>query len=237
MSGVVVFPGGPASDWDTVMEELDREGYSVLHSLVDAADTQALGAAIHSDSAPCARSLFGQSASVIDSSREEWPYSLPSTLMEHLLSLYPRLAAIADRWAASIGGEVGHVKGGMPESDRVIIRTMVSSHGEGEHQPLHQFVGDGIFPLQLVALLSDPGQDFTGGELVMTEQRPRMQTRPIVVPLRQGDAAVIATSRRPHKGANGYYQVNLRHAISSVRKGRRLGMEILFERPRSNGRG
>jgi hypothetical protein len=68
----------------------------------------------------------------------------------------------------------------------------------------------------------------------MTEQRPRMQTRPIVVPLHQGDAAIVATGRRPHKGSSGYYQVNLRHAISSVRAGRRLGMEIIFERPKGN---
>jgi hypothetical protein len=237
MNVAAVYPDAPVTDWSTVIEELDQEGYAVLRGLIPKVDAQVLSAAIHSDSALPARSLFGPSASVIDASADGYPCSLPTTLTERVLSLYPRLAAIADRWAALTGGEVGHARRATPESEPVTVRTMVSSHGAGEHQPLHQFVGEGVFPLQLVVLLSEPGRNFTGGELVMTEQRPRMQTRPIVVPLRQGDAAIIATSRRPHKGSSGYYQVNLKHAISGVRTGRRVGMEILYERPGGNGDG
>ena len=82
--------------------------------------------------------------------------------------------------------------------------------------------------MQIVAVLSEPGVDFQGGEFVMTEQRPRMQSRPAVLPLRIGDAAVIATAERPFKGTKGYYRVNLKHAISRVRKGERIGLELSF---------
>jgi len=87
-----------------------------------------------------------------------------------------------------------------------------------------------VFPLQVVALLSEPGRGFSGGEFVMTEQRPRMQSRPMVLPLELGDAAVICTAERPVKGGNGYYRVNMKHAISRVRGGERIGMELSFHR-------
>ena len=99
----------------------------------------------------------------------------------------------------------------------------------GDYVALHQRNdGDQVFPLQVVALLSEPGTDFEGGEFVMTEQRPRMQSRPMVLPLGLGDAAIITTSLRPFKGAKGHYRVNLKHAISRVRKGRRIGMALTF---------
>ncbi|MNX98528.1 hypothetical protein D3C86_1309420 [compost metagenome] len=101
--------------------------------------------------------------------------------------------------------------------------------GQDDYQPLTQHAdGDAVFPLQLVALLSDPDTAFTGGEFVMTEQRPRMQSRPMVLPLRCGDAAVIAVSHRPVRGVNNVYRVTARQAISRVRAGQRVGLELLL---------
>ena len=95
--------------------------------------------------------------------------------------------------------------------------------------PLHQCdAGEQVFPMQVVALLSEPGIDFLGGEFVMTEQRPRMQSRPMVLPLKRGDAAIISTAKRPFKGTKGYYRVNLKHAISRVLRGERIGLELTF---------
>ena len=99
----------------------------------------------------------------------------------------------------------------------------------GDYNCLHQDVyGEHVFPLQLVMLLSQPGRDFDGGEFVMSEQRPRMQTRPMVLPLQQGDAAIIAVRHRPVRGSRGFYRVNLRHGVSRVRSGERYTAGIIF---------
>ena len=112
-------------------------------------------------------------------------------------------------------------------------QTRAQSHmsrlGVEDHVSLHQRNdGEQVFPMQIVAVLSEPGAEFQGGEFVMTEQRPRMQSRPSVLPLKLGDAAIIATAERPFKGTKGYYRVNLKHAISRVRKGERIGLELSF---------
>lgn len=105
----------------------------------------------------------------------------------------------------------------------------LSRLGVEGHVSLHQRNdGEQVFPLQIIMLLSEPGADFQGGEFVLTEQRPRMQSRPAVLPLGFGDAAIIATAERPFKGAKGYYRVNLKHAISRVRQGERIGLELSF---------
>jgi len=140
MKGAEVYPSESFSDWNTVMEDLDREGYAVLRNLIHENEVQALGAVIHSDSALSAWSLFGPSASIIAAPQVEYSHSLPTELVERLLVLQPRLASIADRWAALSEGKIDHVKQGTLESNPVIIRTMFSSHGAGEHQSLHQFV-------------------------------------------------------------------------------------------------
>jgi uncharacterized protein len=100
---------------------------------------------------------------------------------------------------------------------------------EGEHQALRHSAGaDPVVAFQLTALLSEPGREFAGGEFVMVEQRPRMQSRPMVVPLDKSDVAIIATAHRPHKGSKGYYRVTLKHAVSRVRSGERLALELVF---------
>jgi len=145
------------------------------------------------------------------------------------------LAPIANHWAELLGKDSyypstldGFLRGNH-EASQIESLATASCLQEGDYQALHQHAeGKHVFPLQLVVLLSDPGTDFTGGEFVMTEQRPRMQSRPMVLPLRQGDAALITVAHRPHKGSNGYYRVNLKHAISRVHSGERIGVELLF---------
>jgi hypothetical protein len=106
---------------------------------------------------------------------------------------------------------------------------LLLQYGEGDFNALHQdLYGEHVFPFQVVFLLSQPGEDFTGGEFVLTEQRPRMQSRAEVVPLRQGDAAIFAVSHRPVQGSRGFYRVNLRHGVSRVRSGHRHTMGIIF---------
>jgi len=106
---------------------------------------------------------------------------------------------------------------------------LLLQYGAGDYNCLHQdLYGEHVFPLQVAVLLSEPGRDFTGGEFVMTEQRPRMQSRPMVLSLRQGDAAVIAVHRRPVQGTRGVYRVNLRHGVSRVCSGHRNTAGIIF---------
>ncbi|WP_395701097.1 2OG-Fe(II) oxygenase [Aquabacterium sp.] len=140
-------------------------------------------------------------------------------------ALYPRLLPIAHRWQALLGEPPTPWPAACPHP----AQPMTSCLRAGDYQPLHQHAGDPqAFPLQLLALLSEPGRDFDGGECVLTEQRPRLQSRPIVLPLRRGDIALIALAQRPQRGAAGHYRVNLKHAISRVHRGERLGLELLF---------
>lgn len=119
--------------------------------------------------------------------------------------------------------KVGH------RADQRRPQSAVSKLREGDYVALHQNAeGEKVFPLQAVVLLSEPGTQFSGGELAMTEQRPRMQSRPMVVPLRRGDAVVFAVQYRPFKGTKGFYRVNLKHAVSRVRSGERIAVELLL---------
>ena len=161
-------------------------------------------------------------------------YPLPDTVADLRTALYPRLAPIANRWMAALGGSA------YPPT---LAAYLARCHAAGQQRPtplllryragdyncLHQdLYGEHVFPLQLTILLSDPGRDFTGGEFVITEQRPRMQSRAEVVALRQGDAVVFAVRHRPVQGTRGAYRVNLRHGVSRVRSGHRFTAGIIF---------
>lgn len=150
-------------------------------------------------------------------------------------ALYPRLAPIADGWHAAMGLEprfpAEHAAflerchaAGQARPTPLLLR-----YGAGDYNCLHQdLYGEHVFPLQVVILLDRPGEDFEGGEFVLTEQRPRMQSRVEVVPLAQGEAVVFAVNSRPVQGANGVYRVNMRHGVSTLRSGRRHALGIIF---------
>lgn len=150
-------------------------------------------------------------------------------------AFYRRLVPIADRWNETLGiarrhpAELEDFLRLNRQAGQARALSHVSRLGPEDHVPLHRHNdGEHVFALQIVALLSEPGVDFEGGEFVMTEQRPRMQSRPMVLPLTRGDVAVIATAERPCQGTRGCYRVQLRHGISRVHRGERVGLELSF---------
>ena len=162
-------------------------------------------------------------------------YPLPEMVTALRTALYPRLAPIANRWSASLGLDERYPdahadfitrchKAGQTRPTPLLLQ-----YGEGDFNALHQDVyGEHVFPLQVAILLSEPDADFTGGEFVLTEQRPRMQSRAEVVPLRRGDGVVFAVRNRPVQGTRGVYRVNLRHGVSRLRSGRRHTVGVIF---------
>ena len=159
----------------------------------------------------------------------------PTLLQEMRTALYARLVGIANAWSERMGATERY-----PETHAAFLKLchdagqtrptpLLLQYVAGDFNALHQdLYGELAFPLQVAILLSEPGRDFTGGEFVLTEQRPRMQSRAEVVPLRQGDAVAFAVHNRPVKGAKGNYRVNLRHGVSRLRSGRRHTMGVIF---------
>ncbi|WP_438016020.1 2OG-Fe(II) oxygenase [Sorangium sp. So ce315] len=223
-----------SADWARASEELDAQGCAVIEELLTAAECGELAALyareeLFRSRVVMARHGFG---------RGEYKYfahPLPRLVAALRTSIYPRLVPIANRWSEAMGLDVQYPE----EHARFVERChaagqvqptpLLLQYGEGDYNCLHQdLYGEHVFPLQVAILLSEPGRDFTGGELVMTEQRPRMQSRPMVVPLRQGDAAVFAVRHRPVQGTRGVYRVNMRHGVSRVRSGHRRTAGIIF---------
>ncbi|WP_437810675.1 2OG-Fe(II) oxygenase [Sorangium sp. So ce1078] len=221
-------------DWARVSQDLDAHGCAVVERLLTGAECGGLAALYARDElfrsrVVMARHGFG---------RGEYKYfapPLPALIASLRTSIYPRLVPVANRWSAAMGLEVQYPE----EHARFVERChaagqvqptpLLLRYGEGDYNCLHQdLYGEHVFPLQVAILLSEPERDFAGGELVMTEQRPRMQSRPMVVPLRQGDAAVFAVRHRPVQGTRGVYRVSMRHGVSRVRSGHRHTVGIIF---------
>jgi uncharacterized protein len=221
-------------DWQRVEIDLDAEGSALIERLLTPAECAQLAALYPREETfrsrvVMARHGFGRGE------YSYFAYPLPALIAGLRTALYPRLAPIANRWHAAMGIDVR-----FPATHAQFIARchaagqtrptpLLLQYGAGDYNCLHQdLYGEHVFPLQVVILLSQPGRDFEGGEFVMTEQRPRMQSRPMVLPLRQGDAAVIAVHQRPVQGTHGVYRVNLRHGVSRVRAGRRHTVGIIF---------
>jgi uncharacterized protein len=221
-------------DWPGVSAELDAQGWAVLPGLLTDAECTAVaglygpGEGFRSQ-VVMARHGFGRGE------YRYFSYPLPPLVQTLRAGLYRRLAPLANRWHERMGMAVR-----FPDEHAAFIDRC---HGAGQRRPtplllqygpedyncLHQdLYGEHVFPLQVAVLLSQPGEDFDGGEFVITEQRPRMQTRPAVVPLRKGDAVVLAVNSRPVQGARGDYRVNLRHGVSRLRSGRRHTLGVIF---------
>jgi hypothetical protein len=221
-------------DWVGIGAALDEEGYALLPGWLDDEEVGDLLAS--RDAWPAAPAWPRVSPDTDCGKRLLLPTPLPPALREWPTALYRPLARIANRWHAMLDdayrhpAEFEHFLAENHDLGRVHPQSTLCRLREGEYELLHQRSHDGrVFPLQLVALLDQPGRDFTGGQLVLTEQRPRMQSRPIVVPLQRGDAALMAVGQRPRRGTRGCYRVNLKHAIARVRSGERNGIELLFD--------
>lgn len=220
-------------DWSAIAAQLDSEGYAELPGLLGADEARALARDARTWDASRRVSLDS-----LDLGRGDLLYfdaRLPQPWAQWRADLYRQLAPLANRWNEMLGMTYRFPAqlNAFLEHNRRAGQTQAQSHlnrlASDDYLALHQrSEGEHVFPLQVVALLAAPGKDFTGGELVLTEQRPRMQSRPTVVPLGLGDAAIIATAQRPFKGSGGCYRVNLRHAVSRVRSGERIGVELSF---------
>jgi hypothetical protein len=221
-------------DWPAVAEELDGFGAAVLQGLLAPEECAEL-ARLYDDEARfrshvvMARHGFGSGE------YRYFRYPLPPPLAGLRPALYARLAPTANRWNARMGVATrypeahGDFLAGCHAAGQVRPTPLLLRYGPGDYNCLHQdLYGELAFPLQVAVLLSEPGRDFTGGELVLTEQRPRMQTRAEVVPLRQGDAVAFAVHHRPVEGRRGAYRVYMRHGVSRVRSGRRHTLGIIF---------
>jgi hypothetical protein len=219
-------------DWSEIAHELDSQGNAMLPGFLDRAQCRSLAALVDQPA------VTGIALDAADSGRGELFFltqPLPEPLASMRAALYRRLAPIANRWNEMLGSderypaEFKDFQQQCRDAGQSRSLSAISRLREADYRTLHHNAdGDRIFPLQLILLLSEPGRDFTGGECVMIEQRPRMQSRPMVLPLRQGDAAIIPVTHRPCKGSNGHYRVNLKHAIGRVRSGERIGIELLF---------
>ncbi len=220
--------------WAEVSASLDARGSAVIERLLSATECESLAALYSADElfrsrVMMARHGFGRGE------YKYFRYPLPGTVAKLRSELYPHLATIANRWNAAM-----RIAQRYPETHSDFIRRchdagqgrptpLLLQYGADDYNCLHQdLYGEHVFPLQLTILLSAPGRDFTGGEFVITEQRPRMQSRAEVVPLRQGDAVVFAVHQRPMQGTRGVYRVNLRHGVSRVRSGQRHTAGIIF---------
>ncbi|HEX8601281.1 MAG TPA: 2OG-Fe(II) oxygenase [Pseudoduganella sp.] len=221
-------------DWQRIGDELDAFGCARVPGLLAPGDC-ALLAAAYDDAAlfrsriVMARHGFGRGE------YQYFRYPLPDLVQALRTALYEPLAAIANRWHAALGVDDRYP----PQHADYLARChaagqarptpLLLRYGEGDYNCLHQdLYGEHVFPLQAAFLLSRPGADSTGGEFVLTEQRPRMQSRAEVVPLSQGDAVVFAVRERPVQGARGTYRVNMRHGVSRLRSGRRHMLGIIF---------
>jgi hypothetical protein len=223
-----------AVDWQRVSADVDARGNAVIPALITAAECAALAGLYGRDERFRSRVVMGRHGF----GRGEYKYfgyPLPDIVAALRAAAYPHLARIANRWQDALGGGVRFPDVHAEFLDRCHAAgqarptPLLLQYGADDYNCLHQdLYGEHVFPLQLTILLSKPQRDFTGGEFVLTEQRPRMQSRPEVVPLDQGDAVVFAVRHRPVQGTRGAYRVNLRHGVSRIRSGRRHALGIIF---------
>jgi uncharacterized protein len=221
-------------DWQRVAQNLDAQGSAMIEGLLTAAECDSVSTLYSIDELFRSRVVMGRHGF----GRGEYKYfgyPLPGFVAGLRKAIYPRLAPIANRWHEAMGIDTRfpakhaefiercHAAGQLRPTPLLL------QYGPDDYNCLHQdLYGEHVFPLQVAILLSEPMRDFTGGEFVITEQRPRMQSRPEVVPLRQGDAVVFAVRHRPVQGTRGVYRVNMRHGVSRVRSGHRHTLGIIF---------
>jgi uncharacterized protein len=221
-------------DWERVSQDLDAQGSATIEHLLSPDECRAIASLYSKDDIFRSHVVMGRHGF----GRGEYKYfnyPLPGLIEGLRTAVYPYLVPIANRWNNLMGIDVrypekhGDFIERCHQAGQVRPTPLLLQYRVDDYNCLHQdLYGEHVFPLQLAILLSEPDRDFTGGEFVMTEQRPRMQSRPIVVPLRQGDGVVFAVHNRPVRGSRGIYRVNLRHGVSRIRSGRRHTAGIIF---------
>ncbi|MES2360832.1 MAG: 2OG-Fe(II) oxygenase [Pseudomonadota bacterium] len=222
------------TDWTTLTEELQTRGSAVMPRLLSPEECLTISGLY--PQATCFRSRVVMERHGFGRGEYQYfSYPLPDLVQTLRATLYPKLVGVANRWNEAMGIEVRYPA----ENAEFLARChkagqlrptpLLLQYAEGDYNCLHQDVyGEHVFPLQVAVLLSRPGEDFTGGEFVLTEQRPRMQSRPEVVPLARGDAVVFAVHHRPVQGSRGFYRVNMRHGVSRLRFGHRHTLGVIF---------
>lgn len=220
--------------WQQVSRELDAEGNAIIKGILASDECDQIRGLYDRDElfrsqVVMERHGFGRGE------YRYFKYPLPDLITTLRTSLYPHLVNIANRWNEAMGVQIRY-----PATHAEYIQhchlagqdkptPLILKYGPDDYNCLHQdLYGEHVFPLQVAVLLSDPEKDFTGGEFVMTEQRPRMQSRPIVIPLGKGDGVVFAVQHRPVQGKKSVYRVNLRHGVSRLRSGNRHTLGIIF---------
>lgn len=221
-----------ANDWARIADELEGQGWAVLPNLLD--DCDGITSLYDRDeifrsTVTMARHGFGRGE------YRYFTYPLPAAVHGLRIALYPRLAPIANGWNARLGididfpGNYADFILRCHEAGQTRPTPLLLRYGPGDYNCLHQdLYGAEVFPLQVAVLLSEPGRDFTGGEFVLTEQRPRRQSRASVVPLSKGDGVVFAVNSRPVRGARGDYRVTMRHGVSRLHTGQRHTLGLIF---------
>jgi uncharacterized protein len=221
-------------DWNRIENELDERGYATTGSLLSIEDCQQLASSYNKASQFRSRIVmsrhgFGRGE------YQYYSYPLPRIVQSLRDALYPHLAVTANRWNAAL-----HLADRFPPGHEDLLdlchqagqerpTPLLLKYQQGDYNCLHQdLYGDLFFPLQAAFLLSAPERDFTGGEFVLTEQRPRMQSRVSVVPLQQGEAVIFAVNQRPQQGSRGTYRVAMRHGVSPIRSGQRFTLGVIF---------
>ena len=223
-----------AYDWQALARELDDRGYAVLPKLVSREECVRV-AELYPDDANFRNRVYMARHGYGKGEYGYFQYPLPGLVDELRLALYRHLAVVANVWNERLGNSERY-----PEDHSAYVKTchavgqtrptpLLLKYENGDFNCLHQdLYGEMAFPIQVAVLLSQPNEDFTGGEFVLTEQRPRMQSRVEVVPLQQGDAVAFAVHNRPVKGSRGFYKVDIRHGVSRLRSGHRFTLGIIF---------
>lgn len=221
-------------DWSTLTAQLDADGHALIPGLLDRAQCEMLRALYEQDAPFRSRVVMARHNFGLGEYRY-FAYPLPALLQSLREAFYVPLQVIANSWQQRIGSAIQYP----PEhagflaqchaAGQVRPTPLLLRYRAGDYNCLHQdLYGELAFPLQVAILLSQPGEEFEGGELVLTEQRPRMQSRASVVPLQQGDAVLFAVAQRPVRGARGYHRVSLRHGVSRLHTGERFTLGLIF---------
>ena len=223
-----------AIEWRQVFQELDAQGNAKIGSILTADECQEISSLYRNDSlfrstVIMQRHGFGRGE------YRYFNYPLPAIIQTLRTAVYAILVPIANRWNKAMGIDIQYPNNHIDFIERCHQAgqnkptPLVLKYGTDDYNCLHQdLYGEHVFPLQLTILLSKPDRDFSGGEFVMTEQRPRMQSRPIVVSLQQGEGVLFAVRNRPAQGAKGMYRVNFRHGVSRIQSGQRYALGIIF---------